>query len=240
MIRLNSFNYGSIFGHGSSGNSIWSNLAQLNSVRSGSYAKALKAYYGKAATDNTSQRANQSNRLNTFNYGKEAALSDVRSEASELISSANKLTNSGKDSLFKSEEKYDADAAYKAVSDFVGDYNDTVSALAKTDNITVKSAGTSMTRMTDIMKNSLSKAGISVASDGKLSINEEDFKKADMNTVKSIFGDNSSYARIVSSSAQRVQTAVNNQQSVYGSGIYGKTGSNYNDLYSGLGFNGFF
>ena len=42
MIRLS--NYSNIFGNT---NSIYNSLAQLNSVRRGTYGKALKAYYAK-------------------------------------------------------------------------------------------------------------------------------------------------------------------------------------------------
>ena len=71
-------------------------------------------------------------------------------------------------------------------------------------------------------------------------VNEDDFKKADMDTVKSLFGGSSSYAGIVGSSAERLQTAVNTQQRLNTGSVYGRTGSYYNSLYSGYGFDGFF
>ena len=102
-----------------------------------------------------------------------------------------------------------------------------------------------MTRMTDIMKTSLGKAGIKVGTDGKLTINEEDYKKADMNTVKNLFGSNSSYAKIISSTASRLQSTALKQSlngnSYYNTGsVYGSNGSYYNNYYSGFNFNSFF
>ncbi len=255
MIRLNGMNYGGYFGYGSSSginsifggssgyNSIYSNLSQLSSVRSGAYAKALKTYY---STDSKSpiKTAYKNYNLDTNLYT-DKALTNVKNQSSELISSAEKLASTGKDNLFANKDSYNPDNAYKAVSDFVNEYNDTVSALGKTTNTSVVNVGYSMTRMTNIMKTSLGKAGIKVGTDGKLTINEEDFKKADMNTVKNLFGSNSSYAKIISSTASRLQSTALKQSlngnSYYNTGsVYGSNGSYYNNYYSGFNFNSFF
>lgn len=238
-------NIGAILGYSGYGNSIFSNLSQYSSIRSGAYSKLTKAYYGRSAGNSAIQNTSAYNRLKTQSYNAQTALKTVGSEASELTTSANALVDTGKNSLFANAETYDADKAYKAASDFVNNYNDTATALSKTDNTNVKSAGASMTRMTGIMKDSLAKSGISVGVDGKMSIDEEGFKKADMNTVKSLFNGNGSYAKIVANSAQRVQSTVNSQQ-LYGGSAYGNTGSYYNafggysSLYSGYGFNSYF
>ena len=241
-------NIGAILGYSGYGNSIFSNLSQYSSIRSGAYSKLTKAYYGRSAGNSAIQNTSAYNRLRTTAYNSQTALKTVGTEAAELTTSANVLTDTGKNSLFANGDTYDADKAFKATSDFVNNYNDTVSALSKTDNTNVRSAGASMTRMTGIMKDSLSKVGISVGVDGKMSIDEEGFKKADVNTVKSLFNGNGSYAKIVSNSAQRVQTTVNTQQ-LYGGSVYGNSGSyysaltgygGYGGLYSGYGFNSFF
>ena len=44
-----------------------------------------------------------------------------------------------------------------------------------------------MKRMTDIMKNSLSKAGISIEDDGKLKLDEDTFKNADYDDSMEVF-----------------------------------------------------
>lgn len=249
MFRTNS-NIGAILGYGGYGNSIFNRYSQLSGIRANAYSKLAKAY-SKTSGNKQLQNMSAYNRLRTPVNNAQTAIRTVGNEAAELTSSAKVLTDTGKNSLFGSKDAYDADKTYKAVSDFVSNYNDTVTALSKTDNANIRTSGSSMTRMTGIMKNSLSAAGINVGVDGKLSIDEEAFKKADMSTVKSLFNGNGSYAQIVSSSAARVQLSANTQQ-LYGGSVYGSNGSYYNafggfdgysgygGLYSGYGFNSFF
>ena len=245
MIRFNSYNYGSLFGSGSrSGysNSILSNLSQLSSIRSGAYSKALKAYYGKNNT-NATQKNNAVNKYNYSSYNGSVELSAVSKESSELVSAAKKLTATGKDSLFSDKEKYDADAAFKAASEFVTNYNETLNAVGKTTNTAVNNAASSMTRMTGVMTKSLGNIGVTIGKDGRMSINEEEFKNAGYDKVKSMLGTNGSFARIIGSSAQRLESAAEqqNRYSSINNGIYGKYGntlSNYG--YSGSSFNEWF
>ena len=238
--------YGSLFGGRSSAmSSIYSNLAQYASVRSGAYTKAAKAYYAKVATSE-SKKANGSEQSESSSSitGRQAAfantaLSSVKTKASELNDSAKKLTATGKDSLF-SKDGYDKDTVYKAVSDFVSKYNNTISSVKGTDNVAVNSAANSMTRMTGIMRNSLSDVGISVGTDGRLSVDEEAFKNADESKVKNLFNGNSSYAAVVSDSASRITSQASNQLANAGGSLYGNSGSYYNNFTSGLFYNGYF
>ena len=126
-----------------------------------------------------------------------------------------------------------------------------------------------MKRMTGIMKNSLEKVGITIGSDNRLSLNEETFKNADFNKVKSLFNGGSSYAGIVSTSASRIAATSSARTDsyanvLYGNGLHGNTGlygasalygnmsllgslglygnsySPYSNSLSGLFFNGLF
>ena len=238
--------YGSLFGGSFGGmSSIYSNLAQYASVRSGAYAKAAKAYYAKVATSDT-KAVNSSDRSEAGNsiIGRQitladTALSSVKAKASELNDSAKKLTGTGKDSLF-SKDGYDRDTVYKAVSDFVGKYNDTISSVQDTDNVAVNSAANSMTRMTGVMRNSLSEVGILVGTDGRLSVDEEAFKSADESKVKNLFNGNSSYAGVVSDSASQIASQASNRLANTGGSFYGSSGSYYNDFTGGLFYNGYF
>ena len=238
MIRFNSFNYGAIFGYGS-GNSLYSNLSQLTSARSGAYAKGLKSYYGR-----NNQTAQKNTAVNKYNYGTYSqlnGLSNVSKESTELSAAARKLTDTGRNALFADKEKYDADKAYKAVSDFVTNYNEALDAANKTVNMTVSSAAGSMNRITGVMTGNLGQVGITVASDGRMSVNEEDFKNADFDKVKSMFGSNGSFAGIIGSSAQRLNSAAEQQSRQMAlfsnSGIYGRYGS-YFGGYGGYGLLG--
>lgn len=235
--------YGSLFGGTSAMSSIYSNLAQYASVRSGAYAKAAKAYYAKVATSDakTSGKSDtaDNSKITVKNGFAGTALSTVKNEASELEASAKKLTGTGKDNLF-SKEGYDKDAVYKAVSNFVGNYNDTVSAVKGTDNVSVNSAANSLTRMTGVMRSSLSEVGILVGTDGKLSVDEEAFKNADESKMKNLFNGSSSYAGVVADSASRIASQASSQLANTGSSFYGNSGSYYNDFTSGLFYNGYF
>ena len=125
----------------------------------------------------------------------------------------------------------------------MANYNETLDAVSKTANASVRNSANSMTRMTGIMTKSLGSIGITVEKTGKLSIHEETFKNADFDKVKSILGTNGSFARIIGSSAQRLESAAEtqNRQSAYGTGIYGRNGSSYGPYgYTGSVFDGWF
>ncbi len=233
MIRLS--NYSNIFGNT---NSIYNSLAQLNSVRRGTYGKALKAYYAKENTSSTSKSSSssKSNRYKYSSYSADAGLNEIQTQSGKLVESAAKLTDNSKKGLFTDKDNYDANAAYKAVSEFVSEYNDTLSAVNKTTNTTVTNAANNMTRMTGIMNNSLSKVGVTVGKDGRLSVDEETFKNTDMDKVKSVFGSSGSFARSVSSYSTRLGNAAKTQslQTANNTGIYGRYGS-YNNNYYGTG-----
>ncbi len=243
MFRTGS-SYSNMFGSGSSStSSFYSNLGEYSSIRNGAYRKLVKSYYKKmnsTDSDTTDKSTTGSTGKNTkVNSTGTVALSTVKSEASDLVTSAKKLTATGKDSLFASEEKYDADATYKAVSNFITQYNDTVDALSKVTSTAVKNAGNHMQNMTNIMSKGLSKVGITVGTDGKLTVDEQKFKAADMSKVKALFNGSSSYAGVVSSAAGRVASQAGNQISQLGGGLYGSNGY-YNSYYSGSLYNGYF
>lgn len=243
MFRTGS-SYSNMFGSGSSStSSFYSNLGEYSSIRNGAYRKLVKSYYKKmnsTDSDTTDKSTTGSKGKNTkVNSTGTVALSTVKSEASDLVTSAKKLTATGKDSLFASEEKYDADATYKTVSNFITQYNDTVDALSKVTSTAVKNAGNHMQNMTNIMSKGLSKVGITVGTDGKLTVDEQKFKAADMSKVKALFNGSSSYAGVVSSAAGRVASQAGNQISQLGGGLYGSNGY-YNSYYSGSLYNGYF
>ncbi len=214
MIRLSGMDYASLFGYTSRLGFSNSNFGKTNPYYSN---------YGMGLT-----KRNTNSTYSTALTNSQKTLSTIGNEASALVKSANKLAG---------------DASFKNVENFVENYNDTVSALSKTVNSTVKSSGTSMQRMTGIMKTNLSKIGITVASDGKMAVDEEAFKNADPGTVNNLFRGNNSYSKVIASSAERLQYAVNSQQQVYTGSVYGRNGLNYNysnlSLLSALGYNSF-
>lgn len=244
-----STSYGNMFGSNAM-SSFYSNLSEYSSIQSGAYRKLVKSYYKmQNQTDTKKTDTTESSTTNTYTASAafradKVALSTVKAEATELVNSATTLTNTGKDSLFADAEKYDKDAVYKAAGAFVNDYNETVDALQSVSDVSVRSAGSSMQRMSSIMSKSLSRVGITVGTDGKLSLDEKSFKNADMEDVKSMLNGKGSYASIVSATASRVASQATNQMnrsngSLYGS-QYGSQGYYYNSYNSGLLYNGYF
>ena len=214
MIRLGGMDYASLFGYTSRLGFSNSNFGKTN------------PYYSNYGIGLSKRNTNST--YSTALTNSQKTLSTVGNEASALVKSANKLAS---------------DVSYKNVEAFVENYNDTVAALSKTVNSTVRSSGNSMQRMTGIMKTNLSKIGITITSDGKMAVDEEAFKNADPGTVNNVFRGNNSYSKVIASSAERLQYAVNSQQQVYTGSVYGRNGLNYNysnlSLLSALGYNSF-
>ena len=95
------------------------NLADYNSIKTGTYGKLLKAYYKKEDTDSTDTTSKKTSATTTeVSYAKE--LKEVQTDANALRDSASALMQRGSKSVFKDE---DMKKVYTAVSDFVKDYN---------------------------------------------------------------------------------------------------------------------
>ena len=157
-------------------------------IQNGSYTKLMKAYYKKAASGDSSSSSVSATTSTSKDSSK--TLANIESAAEDLKKASETLRTNGDKSLFTKKQttdkdgnvsyEYDTDKIYKAVSDFVDSYNKML-----------KEGGDSNTnsilRSTKSMVNLLSMVGITIGTDNKLSIDETAFKKADMNTVKSLF-----------------------------------------------------
>lgn len=195
------------------------NLADYASIKNGSYGKTLKAYYKEMDSQQLSSNSknnvtNNNNSTNKTETGTEAdsvkkqELVDLQKYTNELQSSADKLLKKGSASLFKSEYKdSDKEALYKAVSDFVSDYNNM---LEKGSASTVGAVARMSGRLEDTAndhKQELEAIGITI-SDGKLSINKDAFMNADMNQVKKVFNEDNSFGEFVSDRTKTIGNAI--------------------------------
>ncbi len=189
----------------------YSMLSEYNSIKSGNYHKLLKNYY----SDNTNVKAK------AFNEDKKKTVDDMakqKTEASNLYESASKLLNRGKDSLFneieikdedgKVTKDYDRDAIYKAAKAFVDDYNSTVDVAKESDVTGVVTATAGMTGLAAANSKNLASIGITIDNENKLSINEDTFKKADMNMVKTLFNSQGSFAGQIASKASMINSSI--------------------------------
>lgn len=139
----------------------------------------------------------------TGNIVNENKLSSV---SSKLAGSAGELSSSW--SLYKDDNR---EKLEKGVSDFVDNYNETVSALLKSDSESALSQGVSMVNTTRAFSSSLSKAGITVGQDNKLSIDKEKLAAADMNSIKSLFKGGYSYGAKIAQKASDISYAAKNE-----------------------------
>ncbi|MDR2889871.1 MAG: hypothetical protein LBV33_08565, partial [Lachnospiraceae bacterium] len=197
------------------------NLADYASIKNGSYGKLMSAYYGGSSVAN--DLVSDSSISTASDTNKE--LSEIQSSADDLKESADKLVETGSKSLFIEEDittkdengvsttttDYDRDAIYKAVESFVDDYNSLLQKGLESNTTTISGKADSLKGMTTANEKLLSSVGISVGESGRLSIDEKEFKAADMTTVKSLFNGTGSYGYKVSAQASWMDFAASSE-----------------------------
>lgn len=205
-------------------------LSDYASIKNGSYGKLMKAYYAKeSSTVKTSADDNKTDTKKSISTASDSAktLSEIEKSADSVKESADKLLTKGTKSVFAKKnvttkdeygfdtttKEYDTDAIYKAVSDFTKSYNDLLDKVADSESTTILNKGTSLVNMTKSNEKLLSDIGITIGKDNTLSIDEETFKKADMNTVKSLFNNTGSYGYNVSAQASMIDYAAERESS---------------------------
>mgnify|MGYP000442860034 FL=1 len=210
------------------------NYADYNSIRNGSYRKLVKAYYAKESgtsssnstskTDSTTDKTTSSQKVNAATVRDSASnlVNDVKELSSDKL--WKKTTTTDKDGVTSTD--YDKDAIYKAVSSFAKDYNSLVSASGNSSDNSVLRTSSTMVAYTKANKNLLSKVGITVGSDNKLTVDEDKFKSADMTTVKSLFTGRGSFGKMTSTSAtSSYSSAVSQLAKLSSSSTYSNMGS---------------
>ena len=246
---MNLWNSGFLFNGGasSSSNGIYSRLSEYNNSRSGAYYKVVKAYYAKQSGTDTKTDTKNSTGTTSKKTEAEQAYSGVQSSAKALISSADKLIATGKNSLFElkdietkdengqeiTKKGYDTDAIYNAVKGFVDNYNTLMSAASSSGSSTIQNQATSMANNTKAYEKLLSKVGITIGANHKLSIDQATFKAADMTTVKTLFNGNASFAYSASSKASLISFSANSEANK--KSMYTNNGT-YNNAYSSGSF----
>ena len=246
---MNLWNSGFLFNGGasSSSNGIYSLLSEYNNIRSGAYYKVVKAYYAKQSGTDTKTDTKNSTGTTSKKTEAEQAYSGVQSSAKALISSADKLIATGKNSLFElkdietkdengqeiTKKGYDTDAIYNAVKGFVDNYNTLMSAASSSGSSTIQNQATSMANNTKAYEKLLSKVGITIGVNHKLSIDQATFKAADMTTVKTLFNGNASFAYSASSKASLISFSANSEANK--KSMYTNNGT-YNNAYSSGSF----
>lgn len=216
-------------------------LGQYASIKNGSYAKLMKAYYGKNTNDSIKGLAHNTiqNPNNTMTSEDAKAITKVQSSTDSLKESADALWMKGKKSVFEQKDgKYDTDAIYSAVNQFVKDYNAVVDAAGDVEHKSIQRNATNLINSSVQNGKLLGKVGITVGEDGKLSLDQELFEKADMSTVKSLFQGNGSYGYQVSAQASMINFAAD--QAASKANTYTVGGTYNNAFNTGNIFNSYF
>ncbi|MBQ3545884.1 MAG: hypothetical protein IJA34_13025 [Lachnospiraceae bacterium] len=224
-------------------------MSDYYSIRSGSYKKLLNAYYN-AYGDEKSDSKSDKNKISSNLVSKDSAtkLSSIKSESSKLSNVATDLVATGKDSIFKKVESvdkdgkkiesYDTNKIYEAVNKFVNSYNQTIDEAEGSNVRTISNSRDNMITRTKYNEKLLKSVGITVNSDNSLSINEKDFKSANMSTVKSLFNTVGSYGYSVATQASSMNASASyeaTKANTYTSnGLYSASytsGSLYNSIF---------
>lgn len=231
------------------------NYNDYATIRSGSYYKLLKSYYSVNSSDEVNKIVNNNkdkdedkktetsteSTSTSTSTSKDSAdtISKIESTVDELNASTDTLLATGKTSLFtatevKDEEgnvteKYDVEKLYKAVNDFVTDYNAVLDSTSGSKSENISGATNRMIRITGYNKESLSKIGITIGEDSKLKIDEQAFKASDIKDIKRVFNSESGYAGQVATQTSMIAYYAANEASK--SNTYTNSG-NYTNNYN--------
>ncbi len=102
----------------------------------------------------------------------------------------------------------DPEQMIAAVKDFAESYNDTLDGLQKTDSLNALEKGVSLVNTTKAYARSLSRIGLKVGSDNRLTVDEEQVKEATPEMFRSLFSGNYSYANKVADKASYISRAA--------------------------------
>ena len=190
------------------------NFSDYASIKNGSYKKLVKSYLVQQKGD-SADKGSTSVKKPTKDTTDQTGLARMKTQADSLKKSAKELSD---DALWKQTNgKYDMDKIAKAVKGFANDYNDTIDQAAKVNSKDVSQQTGFMTSMTKTMSTALSKVGITVGADGKMSVNEDELKKADTKQLKALFAGYASYGAQMEQKASAISSAALRNSSLYSS-----------------------
>lgn len=219
-----SFLFSSLSSSKSSGTANLNFLSNYASIKNGSYAKLMKAYYSETSNESVNKVVNKTNSSST-SVDDSKTIAQVQSTTDKLKESADALLVTGSKSLFKQVETtakdengvetttkdYDREAIYSAVSDFVEDYNAVLETADTVNSTNVLSRMNTLVNATKVNEKMLGKVGITINDDNTLSVDKDTFMKADMNRVKRLFHENGSYGDRVSAQSSRINYAADKE-----------------------------
>ena len=218
---LNSSSSNNSFGIGSL------DLSTYNSIKTGAYKQLLKSYYAKnPVSSNSSSSKTDNSSATTISSQKINATKAVVNDATDLRKTSLWQKKSVTNEDGTTENKYDADAIYKAVSAFVKDYNSMIDATGDSSDTSVLRTASNMVNTTKANSKVLKELGISVDSNNKLVIDKDTFMAADMSVAKSAFAGAGSFGQSVANSAASIySSSATTLAKLQTQNLYGSDGS---------------
>ncbi len=215
-------------------------MGDYGAIRNGSYGKLLKSYYAQQKDDDSEKKTRtvDTSKLNDVLSYKTAKTTEstskdtnastaskpmvqISADANATKTAADALMTKGSDSVFRMKLQtdaktgrtayaYDSDKIYKAVKDLADSYNAMIKDAESVDNSSVRTQISSLIQKVNGYEDAFEDMGISIHADNSLSIDEETFKKADMNDVRTVFNGTNSLSSDIYQRAAVVETASKN------------------------------
>ena len=201
-------------------------LNDYASIKNGSYKKLMKAYYAKQDVDKASSGKDTVQKSTIMKTGADALKKSADALMNNALWEKKKITkideNTGEEIHT---EEYDYEAITKAVKSFIEDYNDVIDEAGGSNSKEVLRNTVWMIGNTDANKNMLEKIGISIGKGNKMELDEEKLKKADINTLKTLFTGHNSFSNKISMKANSISNAA-----AWSTGTYKSNGTYSNTL----------
>ncbi len=175
-------------------------MKRADEVRSRSYQKSMIEEYRKVFSGESEIGSLENEQSLSENAGK------LNASASALATASNSDIS-------------DREGLKKSVQTFIDDYNATIDSMKKSNSVDALKKGLAMTNTTKAYARALSRSGIKVGSDNKLTFDEENFNEAPDGALRSMFNGSYSFANktadkaadISRSAALKAQLTYNSQ-----------------------------
>ncbi len=235
---MSGINTNSLFGNTSG---LAGMLGDYSAIRSGSYGKIMKSYYGEQKSSVSSRSSSKSKTLldeileERRNPKESKEVSAANSKLSTSVSTfKNALSTLQNENTYKDTEN-GLDARSKvenALKSYVSAYNDALTTAKKSTNLNMTSNVAGALDATKASAEELSELGISVNSNGTLTFDANKFKTIELDTVKNAFDGNAalSYGSKVASRLNRIADSTASTSKVDSSGTTVATVSNSKSL----------
>ena len=218
----NSYNAGSFF--------TAANFGDLALIKSGVYTKMMRSYIStlEGSDDKESKKYlnSVSEKISKLSEKPATTATDEANKALSTIKSAAKtLEGSANDLIRMDFDESTREDLYDAAKTFVNSYNSLVKSAADTDNVSLTKSVGWMKDDIKAREKMFAKIGVTIGTDGKLSIDEEKFNAANLSDIKSLLQGSGSIAGKTAQRATGIYNLAANQISFNsGSSFYSSKG----------------